>query len=177
MKQRVLRYFVLLGAVAIIWLIFFPPVGRSRHNARRASCQSNLKQILLAVKQYASDYDDKLPPRQLVKSLASYTNDYPLFQCSETSATSNTTDYFYNARFIGKEQWRMKKPEALILFGDGQDDAPLDTTLGAFSQAWRSDENSPAFRHLGMANYGFADGHVKALKVSRVSNDLRMVTR
>jgi prepilin-type processing-associated H-X9-DG protein len=40
----------------------FPVFSRARENARRASCQSNLKQIGLAAMQYAQDYDACLPP-------------------------------------------------------------------------------------------------------------------
>src|SRR4051812_10606479 len=38
---------------------FFPAVARSRENARRSSCQSNLKQLSLAVAQYSQDYDEQ----------------------------------------------------------------------------------------------------------------------
>jgi prepilin-type processing-associated H-X9-DG protein len=35
--------------------------ARARENARRASCQSNLKQIGLGIIQYAQDYDERMP--------------------------------------------------------------------------------------------------------------------
>jgi prepilin-type processing-associated H-X9-DG protein len=35
--------------------------GRARENARRSSCQSNLKQMSLALIQYTQDYDEKFP--------------------------------------------------------------------------------------------------------------------
>ena len=35
--------------------------ARARENARRASCQSNLKQIGLGIVQYTQDYDEKYP--------------------------------------------------------------------------------------------------------------------
>jgi len=41
--------------------ILFPVFARARENARRASCQSNLKQIGLGIMQYSQDYDEKLP--------------------------------------------------------------------------------------------------------------------
>src|SRR5581483_9523926 len=34
---------------------------RARENARRASCQSNLKQLGVGFLQYAQDYDERLP--------------------------------------------------------------------------------------------------------------------
>jgi prepilin-type N-terminal cleavage/methylation domain-containing protein/prepilin-type processing-associated H-X9-DG protein len=54
----------LLVVVAIIGLLaalLFPVFARARENARRASCQSNLKQIGLAMHQYSQDYDDRYP--------------------------------------------------------------------------------------------------------------------
>ncbi len=54
----------LLVGIAIMSLlaaILFPVFGRVRENARRASCQSNLKQIGLAIHQYTQDYDERMP--------------------------------------------------------------------------------------------------------------------
>lgn len=50
---------VVIAIIAILASILFPVFGRARENARRASCQSNLKQIGLGVLQYAQDYDEK----------------------------------------------------------------------------------------------------------------------
>src|SRR5471032_2451039 len=52
---------VVIAIIAILASILFPVFARARENARRASCQSNLKQIGLAVAQYTQDYDEKLP--------------------------------------------------------------------------------------------------------------------
>ena len=41
--------------------ILFPVFARARENARRSSCQSNLKQIGLAAAQYTQDYDELMP--------------------------------------------------------------------------------------------------------------------
>ena len=48
---------VVIAIIAILAAILFPVFGRARENARRASCQSNLKQIGLGFQQYAQDYD------------------------------------------------------------------------------------------------------------------------
>ncbi|PQV62606.1 prepilin-type cleavage/methylation domain-containing protein [Abditibacterium utsteinense] len=49
---------VVIAIIAILAAILFPVFGRARENARRSSCQSNLKQIGLAMMQYAQDYDE-----------------------------------------------------------------------------------------------------------------------
>lgn len=51
---------VVIAIIAILAAILFPVFARVRENARRSSCQSNLKQIGLALLQYSGDYDDKL---------------------------------------------------------------------------------------------------------------------
>ena len=55
---------VVIAIIAILAAILFPVFARARENARRASCQSQLKQIALGIKQYIQDYDEKFPPRR-----------------------------------------------------------------------------------------------------------------
>jgi prepilin-type N-terminal cleavage/methylation domain-containing protein/prepilin-type processing-associated H-X9-DG protein len=52
---------VVIAIIAILAAILFPVFARARENARRSSCQSNLKQIGLAYMQYTQDYDEKYP--------------------------------------------------------------------------------------------------------------------
>ena len=52
---------VVIAIIAILAAILFPVFGRARESARRASCQSNLKQIGLGLMQYAQDYDGWTP--------------------------------------------------------------------------------------------------------------------
>ena len=54
---------VVIAIIAILASILFPVFARARENARRASCQSNLKQIGLGFMMYTQDYDEKYPPR------------------------------------------------------------------------------------------------------------------
>ena len=54
---------VVIAIISLLAAILFPVFGRARENARRSSCQSNLKQIGLGVLQYTQDYDEKYPPR------------------------------------------------------------------------------------------------------------------
>jgi len=52
---------VVVAIIAILAAILFPVFARARENARRAGCQSNLKQLGLAFAQYTQDYDEWLP--------------------------------------------------------------------------------------------------------------------
>ena len=53
---------VVIAIIGLLAAIVFPVFSRVRENARRSSCQSNLKQIGLGIIQYAQDYDEIVVP-------------------------------------------------------------------------------------------------------------------
>jgi len=52
---------VVIAIIAILAAILFPVFARAREAARKATCISNTKQIVLAAIMYAQDYDEVLP--------------------------------------------------------------------------------------------------------------------
>ena len=52
---------VVIAIIAILAAILFPVFQKVRENARRASCQSNMKQLGLAFVQYYQDADEQMP--------------------------------------------------------------------------------------------------------------------
>lgn len=163
---------------AILWPVF---PHRNGDNARRSSCQSNLKQIGLALIQYTQDYDDKYPrvsrkgSRGWSQDLQPYLKSWPLFQCpSAPNHVLKTTDYFYNSRFQGLKVGDLVSSKQTIMGGDGPDDAPLSGHLSGLPADATTNENSFAQRHLGTANYLFADGHVRTLPPEKIVPGLSM---
>jgi prepilin-type N-terminal cleavage/methylation domain-containing protein/prepilin-type processing-associated H-X9-DG protein len=52
---------VVIAIIAILAAILFPVFASARESARKASCQSNLKQLGSAVMMYVQDYDERYP--------------------------------------------------------------------------------------------------------------------
>lgn len=68
MKQQrgftLIELLVVIAIIAILAAILFPVFAQAREKARQASCQSNLKQIGIALKMYVQDYDERWPNSQ-----------------------------------------------------------------------------------------------------------------
>ncbi len=103
---------VVIAIIAILAAILFPVFARARENARRSTCQSNLKQIGLGILQYTQDYDEAYPLATNPTSIASswamsfqpYVKSVQLLQCASEPTTQNPlpaqaafSDYWYNA--------------------------------------------------------------------------------
>ena len=108
---------VVIAIIAILAAILFPVFARARENARRSSCQSNLKQIGLGILQYTQDYDENFPlavsipgsvtplPWGWADEIQPYLKNTQIYQCPSDPTEQNTnpkstgySDYWYNAR-------------------------------------------------------------------------------
>jgi len=80
---------VVIAIIAILAAILFPVFARARENARRSSCQSNLKQLGLGLAQYSQDYDETYClndgpgpwPKQWAERLYPYIKNAQVYQC------------------------------------------------------------------------------------------------
>jgi prepilin-type N-terminal cleavage/methylation domain-containing protein/prepilin-type processing-associated H-X9-DG protein len=219
---------VVIAIIAILAAILFPVFGRARENARRSSCASNLKQIMLGETQYTQDYDERFASTHLAISTSQgvthwqmifpYIKSNQVFICPNDTTTDPTvgahypnygnnaipgytnrviSSYGVNARInelggsngLGIPLSKFVSPSTTVLVTDGVSNLDTDTSpstnpvewkeksygfivdekdSGAFgSTATPNGRGGPLARHLETANVGFADGHVKALRIEK----------
>ena len=102
-----------------------------------------------------------------------------VYKCPQGYAEAHDhTDYYFNPNLSGFQLKKLPQvsltPQNIIVFGDGNDTETVTTSaynLNALPLNWISNPKSPAYRHNGMANYAFLDGHVKALPPDQITNE------
>ena len=147
MRKRVVGFtlielLVVIAIIAILAAILFPVFARAREKARTAACQSNLKQIVLGILQYAQDYDERLPGAWASGTaglwsarIFPYVKNDQIFECPSSTRASGwggwdwpgtpKTMYGYNCNISGKALCnrsfslaRATRPSELIIVGD-----------------------------------------------------------
>lgn len=139
---------VVIAIISILAAILFPVFARARENARRTSCQSNLKQIALGIFMYKQDYDEIFPKRNInAASRTTATNPYgwadalnpylkntQIFKCPSSSAGNagvgdesglkpgpearGYSDYWINTNITNKLDAALEAPALIVLLGD-----------------------------------------------------------
>jgi prepilin-type N-terminal cleavage/methylation domain-containing protein/prepilin-type processing-associated H-X9-DG protein len=150
---------VVIAIIAILASILFPVFARARENARRSSCQSNLKQIGLGVMQYTQDYDEMMVPVVTGTTTATstpwqtliqpYVKSTQLFACPSNTMETNAlpaqtseirTHYYGNGSHAGSaangaaatsSAWGFRRPMDATDSGNVADTNPSPTAMSA----------------------------------------------
>ena len=137
---------VVIAIISILAAILFPVFSKVRENARRASCQSNLKQIGLACAQYTQDYDELVVPYASLTSNPNVTHTW--WGLSDSS--SGTTVYKMDSS-AGLLQPYMRSAQIQAC---PSLDAGISTALGLTGYGYNVDYLSPYVETpVGSGNY------------------------
>jgi prepilin-type N-terminal cleavage/methylation domain-containing protein len=131
---------VVIAIIAILAAILFPVFARARENARRASCQSNLKQIGLGWMQYTQDYDERMVPMSTSggtsgsafawnRVIQPYLKSMQIFQCPSNDKPAS---YTYNVKLAGAGTSLAAISDTVMcpIFADAVGDVNVDQALG-----------------------------------------------
>jgi prepilin-type processing-associated H-X9-DG protein len=144
------------GGLNLNALALAPVMNKAREKAMMASCQSNLKQICLAILMYAQDYDEVLPGEKWADDLQPYIKNTQIMVCPARPDTK--VGYAFNKALLKQNQGAIKNPAETAMVFDAR--AKGDNPVGT------ADDVPPEGVHNGGINVGFADGHVKWVDVN-----------
>lgn len=182
---------VVIAIIAILAAILFPVFAKAREKARQSSCQSNLKQIGVALTQYVQDYDERYPiagdnvsvtalpasgSPSFVILLSPYIKNTQIWRCPSANMTSSSggvsCSYFGNGviLFNYPSMSQLTKPAEQVVFWEFYEARNVSynrpNTSGTGTAIWGGFVSAGRYGciHNDGGNHTFADGHVKWMK-------------
>lgn len=122
---------VVIAIIGILAAILFPVFARARENARRSTCQSNLKQIGLAYEQYKNDNDSIWPAADsYINSeyyswptiIQPYVKNAQIFACPSGTDSGEPIDprfFTTSKKYAGETTTEAAKALGYVWAGDG----------------------------------------------------------
>jgi len=162
---------IVLTIILILAAILFPVFNRVRQNTKRASCQSNQKQLFLALHMYVQDSDSKYPPfTNWDSKLGPYVKNMDIFECPSADPAGTKAEKQYGLELESVDLASVKDSTHTIVL--------IDSTAIGFTRLIFlstpcvepvSGDRLYGFSgrtiHSGGGNYLYADGHVKWMTV------------
>jgi prepilin-type N-terminal cleavage/methylation domain-containing protein/prepilin-type processing-associated H-X9-DG protein len=166
---------VVIAIIAILAAILFPVFGRAREQARKATCQSNMKQLGLAFAMYLQDWDETFRhrnltnPRGLMSDYDSYVKSTDVWKCPNWP---NYTGYGTNLQLISKSRGvkdldpaclaEISSPAQVIMMAEVNEVWNVSGVFNQFYGATSANRSvNGSNRHSEGWNFLFVDGHVK----------------
>ena len=139
----------------------------ARDQAKKSACQSNLKQLGLAILQYSQDYDERFPDAEKwCEETALYFNrNNRLLACPSEDFPFG---YAMNRNLSKVSRSKIKEPERTVLF--------FDSTKGTVNANDIGESLPRPGRHLERNNFCFVDGHVETLNSEQEKSLIWKVT-
>jgi prepilin-type N-terminal cleavage/methylation domain-containing protein/prepilin-type processing-associated H-X9-DG protein len=190
MKRRgftLIELLVVIAIIAILAAILFPVFAKAREKARQSSCLSNVKQVSLAMIQYAQDYDECLPQRNLYgqqpdtsaarmawnNQVQPYVKNWQAFMCPSSRVShvlwdcAAGTSYAYNfcglaGSSLGK--WQYPAETGTLFdwpYGCVKYNPVPCTACAAEHSWWPIVAAAKTCPHNDGINVGYLDGHTK----------------
>ena len=149
--------FMLLFSIPIMAGMTLPALARAKQKAQSINCVNNMKQLALAVRVYAANHNDLLPPTATwCDAILGGVGSAKVFQCP--AEPGDRCSYAFNVRLDGKKENEIN-PQTVLLF---ESDAGWNGSGGA--------EVLQPHKHSGrLVNVAFADGSVHQIPRSRLS--------
>ncbi len=182
---------VVIAIIAILAAILFPVFAKAREKARQNSCLSNVKQAMLALMQYAQDYDERYVQTIISKNaidssywtygswpptVEPYIKNKQIWICPSNMdqfkdgfastyvvnpAGYTPFDYGVMGRFGAKAMAQIDQPATTIMFCESNLPDPYNWGHVYSGPVGCQSQCYGAWPHNEGFNLGFADGHSK----------------
>ncbi len=181
---------VVIAIIAILAAILFPVFSKAREKARQTACVSNVRQLVMAMLEYAEDWEEFLPyagHEQSVKNwrkkgspeinwgeeIYPYIKNDGIFKCPSGRRVGSDvpdepddipTSYVYNEEVAGPLAGIEAPSDMVMLWDTGLQSDVIQTV------SWQTGDGFPACYpdwqppHNEGRNYGYVDGHARWIK-------------